>query len=355
MTKTFKLGAIFLITVISLQVVRMIFMFLDLPDNMMSWLFSGVFQGLFLGLFPYLLYKAWISREKGAYATDFRLKTKIHPASYPIAIGIGFLTFFINLGVAVVWYMILTSTGYSFPGGVGTIYSSPEVLVFELLATAVLPAIFEELINRGLLLAALDRQKNDKRTILIVGIFFGFLHQNAAQLGPTVFGGLVMAYLAVKCNNIIPGMVVHFLNNALSVLSSYGRQKGNAIGALYNLFLSYVSQNFIIMLVCWAGAGILLWALLKQFEKLNRKYREASDPDPLPVTVQVAPPARRLDADYFAQIYGMPSREPAPVLEPVRELQQARKTRWWEYGLLACAFLATFLATTVTYIVGRIW
>jgi membrane protease YdiL (CAAX protease family) len=355
MTKTFKLGAIFLITVISLQIVRILFMFLNLSDNLASWLFSGIFQGLFLGLLPYLLYRSWIARDKGSYASDLRLNTKIHPASYPMAIGIGFLTFFINLGISVVWYMILTLSGYHYPNGADTIYSSPEVLIFELLATAVLPAIFEELINRGLLLAALDQQKNDRRTILIIGIFFGFLHQNVAQLGPTVFGGLVMAYMAVKCNNILPGMIVHFMNNALSILVSYGQQKGNAIGTVYNLFLSYVSNRFLLMVAVWIAAGVLLASLLKQFEKINRPYREASDPDPLPVPAQVVPSPKMFDEDFFEKIYGSSSPSTVSSSALLQNTLAPHKNRWWEYGLLMCAFLATFLSTTATYIIGRIW
>jgi len=355
MTKTFKLGAIFLITVLSLQVVRMIFIFVDLPDNIASWLFSGVFQGLFLGLFPYLLYKAWIARDRGAFSTDMRLRTKIHAGSYPLSVVIGLTVFFINLGVAVVWYFVLTLTGYNFPSGVGTIYSSPEVLIFELIATAVLPAIFEELVNRGLLLAALDRQKNDKRTILIIGIFFGFLHQNAAQLGPTIFGGIVMAYMAVKCNNIVPGMIVHFMNNALSVLFSYGQQKGNFLGKLYNSFISYLSAQPLMTFAIFGAAIVLLVALLRHFEKMNRKYREVSDPDPTPVIAQIAPAQQKLpDDDFFSRIYGIPSQEIAPAIL-IHSEPAAKKTKFWEYGLLICAFLATFLSTTVTYIIGRIW
>ena len=78
MTKTFKLGGIFLITVVNLQIVRMIFYFIPLSDNLTGWLFSLIFQGLAMGLIPFLLYKAWVGNGKD-YLKDFKLSQKINP------------------------------------------------------------------------------------------------------------------------------------------------------------------------------------------------------------------------------------------------------------------------------------
>ena len=92
------------------------------------------------------------------------------------------MVFYINIGASTVWYILLRSLGFTYPSNVGTIYSSPEVLIFELLATAVLPAIFEELIDRGLLLAVLENEKNDKKVVLIIGIMFGFCTRTSPSL-----------------------------------------------------------------------------------------------------------------------------------------------------------------------------
>lgn len=142
MSKTFKLSGIFLISVINLQIFRIIFNFIQLPDNIAGWMFSFLFQGLNMGLIPYLLYRFWVAKDNKSFLKDFKLSQKINPYSYLLAIGIGFLVLFINIGASSVWYLILKMLGYTYPSSVGTIYSSPEVLIFELLATAVMPAIF---------------------------------------------------------------------------------------------------------------------------------------------------------------------------------------------------------------------
>ncbi|MDD3946618.1 MAG: type II CAAX endopeptidase family protein [Clostridia bacterium] len=365
MTKTFKLGAIFLITVVNLQVFRLIFNFINLPDNIAGWLFSFLFQGLSLGLVPYLLYRAWIGKNNRDFLNDFKLSPKISPYSYLIAIAIGFLVFYINIGASSVWYLVLKIFGYTHTTSVGTIFSSPEVLVFELLATAVMPAIFEELVDRGLLLSVFSHEKNDKKVILIIGFFFGFLHQNIAQFGPTVFGGIVMAYMAVKCRNIVPGMIVHFMNNAILTLISYSSQTGGGLGRLYESFGAFYSSSFLLTLATWAAAIWLLVALLHTFEKINRKYREKSDPLPVEEIPQkpafVSPSANNRvtwSDDYFYKIYGAPRNvEPKPAfvsIEPSQESVPARKTiaRWWEYGLVYCAFLSAALVTLFTFLWG---
>lgn len=373
MTKTFKLGGIFLITVVNLQIVRMIFYFIPLSDNLTGWLFSLIFQGLAMGLIPFLLYKAWVGNGKD-YLKDFKLSQKINPLSYLLAVGIGFLVFYINIGASTVWYILLRSLGFTYPSNVGTIYSSPEVLVFELLATAVLPAIFEELIDRGLLLAVLENEKNDKKVVLIIGIMFGFLHQNIAQFGPAVFGGIVMAYMAVKCRNIVPGMIVHFMNNAILTILNYSTQVNNGLGRLYEAFQRFYSSNFLLTFATWAAAIWLIIVALRAFDVMNRKYRQKSDPlyeaekPPRPVYTgeHATPPFRENTAgraafqdDYFFKIYGAPrgakpaeATSPSPFKDTYTAAKKAAAVKWWEYGLLYCSILSAAVVTLFTFIWG---
>lgn len=220
------------------------------------------------------------------------------------------------------------------------------------------------MVDRGLLLSILDREKNDKKVVLIVGIFFGFLHQNIAQLGPTAFGGIVMAYMAVKCRNIVPGMIVHFINNAMLTVLSYSMQKGNALGKLYEGFYGLISSHFLLVMAIWAGAIWLLVAALRLFERLNRKHREQSDPLYVPPVAPQRPaavtqPTAAFNEDYFFKIYGSPRAAqdaataiipPAPVQATIASAKDNIKK--WEYGLLYCAFFSSLIATVFSFIWG---
>ncbi len=84
---------------------------------------------------------------------------------------------------------------------------------------ALSPAICEEAIMRGVLLSHFRGLKKEWIGILCVGIAFGILHLSPVKFLSTGVLGACLAYLVVKKNNIILPMIVHFLNNMLSVVS----------------------------------------------------------------------------------------------------------------------------------------
>ena len=301
MTRSVKFGLIFFCSTSGLLFMRILFSFIALSDNLLNWMFSLLMQGVFLGLVPYLLYRALFRGEK-SFLADCRVRPKVHPLSYLIAFVLGLLCFVINMAVSTLWYILMQTAGYTYSSSVGTIFSSPEVLIFEILFTAVMPALFEELVDRGVLLAALDDLPGDKIKILIIGIGFGLVHQNAPQLVPTMVGGLIMAYMAVKSDSIVPGMIVHFLNNFLVILVDFGDQKGNIIGKIYHAFWEFYAQNLLVMLAIAAVLTAATVGLLKVFAKINLPYRKQR---PAALSIPSA------DAE-FERIYRMSAGRPMP-------------------------------------------
>ncbi len=91
-----------------------------------------------------------------------------------------------------------------------------------LLVVAVLPAIFEELMFRGLLLRGLKSFGTVGATLLC-GALFAFYHQNPAQTIYQFGCGAAFALMAIRANSVFPTIVSHFVNNALIlVLTKFG-------------------------------------------------------------------------------------------------------------------------------------
>lgn len=84
---------------------------------------------------------------------------------------------------------------------------------------AVLPALVEEFAFRGVILNTL-RKYSDGLAILISGTLFGLMHGNFSQIPFALVVGLILGYIAVKTNSLLPGMIIHFINNAISVTFS---------------------------------------------------------------------------------------------------------------------------------------
>jgi membrane protease YdiL (CAAX protease family) len=90
------------------------------------------------------------------------------------------------------------------------------ILVFTL---ALIPAVCEEVFFRGLLLPFFsDWTKNKAAGIWISALLFTLLHFSVTQFIPILFMGLVLGYLFVWTRSLWASVMVHFLNNASTVL-----------------------------------------------------------------------------------------------------------------------------------------
>lgn len=365
MSKTFKLGGIMLTSIVGLQVIRLLFSYLNLSDNLSSWLFSTTIQCVCLGVVPYVLYRTWIAGSNADFVRDVRLNTRISPASYLLAIAIGLLGYIVNIGASTVSYTALELLGYTYALGGGTIYSGPEVLILEIVTGAMFPAFFEEITNRGVLLAALDNEKSDRVKIIFMGVFFGVFHQNVPQFFPTMIIGVIIAYMAVKSQSILPGMIVHFINNFVITLSSYGSQTGSPIGQITNFVSSFVYSNVIVLAVSVAIAVWLMIVCLRKFASVNARYREERDPAECRESGIAEPPDEDVRAR-IGYIYGYPAYNAdydAAVEKPnsVRGVLRAaeagandgkNKVSLKDHILLITAFVSATIVTIFTYIWG---
>ena len=365
MSKTFKLGGIMLTSIVGLQVIRLLFSYLNLSDNLSSWLFSTTIQCICLGVLPYVLYRTWVAGSNADFVRDVRLNKRISPVSYLLAIAVGLLGYVINIGASTVSYTALQLLGYTYAVGGGTIYSGPEVLILEIVTGAMFPAFFEEITNRGVLLAALDNEKSDRVKIIFMGVFFGVFHQNVPQFFPTMIIGVIIAYMAVKSQSILPGMIVHFINNFVITLSDYGSQTGSPVGQITNFVSSFVYSNVIVLAVSVAIAVWLTIVCLRKFASVNARYREERDPAERRGS-GIAEPSDEDVRARIGYIYGYPAynadydaavEKPNSVRGALRAAEAGandgkNKVSLKDHILLITAFVSAVVVTIFTYIWG---
>jgi sodium transport system permease protein len=85
-----------------------------------------------------------------------------------------------------------------------------------------MPAITEELAFRGYILTGLRRSYSEGTSIVLSALLFGILHV-LISLFQQLFGatllGLVLGLIAFRTGSLWPGVLFHFINNALGVLT----------------------------------------------------------------------------------------------------------------------------------------
>ena len=97
----------------------------------------------------------------------------------------------------------------------------PELFVY-FLSLCVMPAVAEELLFRGAF-QGLMRPCGSAAAIFAPALLFGLLHLDLAQ-GLTAFAcGVFLGWLAERSGSILPGMLLHLVNNILAFLTIYLR------------------------------------------------------------------------------------------------------------------------------------
>ena len=162
--------------------------------------------------------------------------------------------------------------GYKRGASVGTIYLGVGDLFIQLFLTALLPAIFEEFTHRGVLLRGLEDRGSELTAVAWCGVLFGLMHGNPAQMIYATFGGFLFALVVIKTGSIVPAMVAHFANNAVSVFLDYSTQRGTTFGKWYDSIMTNTSAFRVlvtvgIMVAAVYGAILLLQYLARKNEK----------------------------------------------------------------------------------------
>jgi sodium transport system permease protein len=120
---------------------------------------------------------------------------------------------------AACWYLDLHLVSWVVPPGSqhpeklqSIVESSP--LAAALAAIAMLPAVCEELLFRGVLLRGLA-SRGPVLAVVVSALVFSAYHLQPPQMLATFPLGLALGVLAVRSRSIVPGMIAHFLNNAV--------------------------------------------------------------------------------------------------------------------------------------------
>jgi len=101
-------------------------------------------------------------------------------------------------------------------------------LSLNLLMIAVLPAIGEELLFRGVLLRLFrEWTKNPHIAVLISAFLFSALHLQFYGFLPRFILGIVLGYLFVWTRSVWVPILVHFVNNGVAVVAAWYFARGN--------------------------------------------------------------------------------------------------------------------------------
>jgi hypothetical protein len=138
------------------------------------------------------------------------------------------------------------------------------LLLPALIVVAVIPAVMEEAIFRGVILGGVEEDAGSIKAIFIVGFLFSLFHGSAEQTIYQFICGCVFAFLAIRSRSILPTILIHFINNAL-IIVLYAFNCYDASGALA------ISDGANIAIMVTSAIALVVGLLLLIFDKTPLK------------------------------------------------------------------------------------
>lgn len=184
---------------------------------------------------------------------------KTHPKYFLVAAFLLFGLLFSLNWVNGQFVALLEKIGYTMPES-----SLPSLagggIVGVLFVVAVLPAVLEETIFRGIILDGI-KDIGTVAACLLGGLLFSIFHQNPAQTIYQFICGAAFTLVAVRADSVLPTIFMHFANNALIIFD-----------AKYAFFTNMNGGAYIAVCVLSALSlvGSLVWLIFFD-KKTNRK------------------------------------------------------------------------------------
>jgi membrane protease YdiL (CAAX protease family) len=133
-----------------------------------------------------------------------------------MALGIGLLILVYPL--IILHNLVLVQLGIDTQGdSITQLYQALKAPVPFLVAGVLLAPLAEETFFRGFLFAGLRQKYGWLKSMLISSALFAGFHLQLVALIPTFLLGCLLAYLYQRTDSIWPGIIIHFLINALAL------------------------------------------------------------------------------------------------------------------------------------------
>ncbi len=159
-------------------------------------------------------------------------------------------------------------------------------ILYLVLAYAVLPAMCEEIIFRGILCAEFEG-RGVACAVAVSSILFSMLHFNLPAMPVYLFAGVILALVLYATRSVFCAIIVHFLYNLFCLFGQSGFADFYVTQSATTLFLILMIAAFLLCLAVFFGESSRLY---RSYAKhgASDAYRSATKPTALEVTKNTA-------------------------------------------------------------------
>ena len=174
------------------------------------------FYSIIMFTLPFLILPVGTGKRISELALIKKPKGSLFAAFVLIGVGVSAFANLLTNRIAMVFETVgieFLSPDITYPEGIFG-------MALSYIAIAVTPALVEEFATRGMVMGT-ARQYGELFGLITSATFFALMHGNLVQIPFAFMMGLVIGFAVIKTGSVVTGMVIHFLNNAISVSMTY--------------------------------------------------------------------------------------------------------------------------------------
>lgn len=234
------LGLLPQILVILSQIILVIY---SMISKNSSYILDKEFLNIVLGIVPCILVDILVIII-GLKSTNLSIKRdifkKVQYSKSIIPLGMISIggVLLVSTAIYLFYSTIIQIVGLTIPAPDFTFPSSTSMQAIYILYICILGPVLEEIIFRGIVLKSMKKY-GEFTAIIFTSIIFAMFHLNLVQFMTPLLLGILLAFVTVKTDSIVPAIVIHMFNNTVATVIT-------CIGG-YNQILSSIISTIIIM------------------------------------------------------------------------------------------------------------
>lgn len=144
------------------------------------------------------------------------------PSILPVigTILIWFSSYLLNMVLMLIQYRLFPMQMEELNSGMSNMMTSIPFFLSVFLI-AVMPAVCEEAVHRGVIIHTLYPIRKKWLVVLIMGTYFGLFHADPLRFLPTAVLGAAISYIMLETENMVYPSLFHFVNNFFPILMQY--------------------------------------------------------------------------------------------------------------------------------------
>ena len=209
-----------------------------------------------------------ISKTKN-YLTVSKIKFKFNAKIFFATILAALVTMFASVNMTALFNHIFSFISpVELTNSVGVPLNNFGQFLLVSLLLAVMPAICEELVFRGIIYNGFRRRYNVKISVIFSALLFALIHFSIYKTFYQLILGVVLALLVYYTGTIFYSMVFHFVNNFTIILVNYISQNGAALQ-----FASWGVKEVLLTIIILALWVVAVWFFFSWLKKHSSKHK----------------------------------------------------------------------------------